>query len=150
MAERETRSLARIDPFDELDFLREPFGLAGLMRGRWGQPVSKQVRFVPAVDITEDDEQYVITAEVPGAKKDDVTIEMHDNVMTVRGEKRSEREEAREHSRHVERSYGSFSRAFTLPANAAGNQVKASFTDGVLTVTIPKAEEAKPKIISIK
>jgi len=81
---------------------------------------------------------------------DDVTVEMKDSVLTIRGEKRAEREEKKEQSRWVERSYGSFSRSFTLPANAASDRVKAEFKDGVLTIQVPKAEDAKPKVISIK
>ncbi len=144
-----TRALSRIEPFDELDFFREPFGLARLM-GRGWPSIPKAAQFVPAVGISEDDDQYVITAEVPGAKKEDVTVEVHDNVMTIRGEKRSEREETKEQMRYVERTYGSFSRSFTLPANAAGDRVNATFVDGVLSVTVAKAEESKPKVISIK
>ncbi|MDJ0864627.1 MAG: Hsp20/alpha crystallin family protein [Myxococcota bacterium] len=107
-------------------------------------------RFAPAVDVAENDDQYVVTAEVPGASKDDVTVEMHDNVLTIRGEKRSEREGKKEHSRWVERTYGSFSRSFTLPANADEHNVHASFRDGVLTVEIPKREEAKPRTIAVQ
>jgi HSP20 family protein len=104
----------------------------------------------PAVDIAEDEQKYQITVELPGIGKDDVHVEIHENVMTIRGEKRSEREEKRQQSRWVERSYGSFNRSFTLPANAAADRVNASFKDGVLTIELPKTEAAKPKLISIK
>lgn len=149
MAEQGERSLARFDPFEDLDVFGRlsPFRGRGLARltdeGRQGQ-------FLPAVDIVEDDDRYVITVEVPGAKKDDVTVELHENVLTIRGEKRSEREGEKEHRRWVERTYGSFSRSFTLASNAAGNRVKASFENGVLTIEVPKEEESKPKVISIK
>ena len=146
---KETGALKRIDPFDELGFFREPFGLARLVGNDWPS-APKSASFVPAVDIAEDDDRYLITAEVPGAKKGDVTVEVHDNVMTIRGEKRSEREETKEQTRYVERSYGSFSRAFTLPSNAAADRVNATFEDGVLTIAVPKAEESKPKVISIE
>ena len=109
-------------------------------RGAWRRPWT----------IVEDGDRYVVTIELPGTKKEDVTVEMSDRVLTIRGEKRNEREEKKEHSRWVERSYGSFSRSFTLPANAVGDRVKASFEDGVLTVHVPKSEEAKPRTISIK
>ena len=75
---------------------------------------------------------------------------MNDRVLTIRGEKRNEREEKKEQSRWVERSYGSFSRSFTLPSNAVADRVKAEFKDGVLTIEVPKAEEAKPKAITIR
>jgi HSP20 family protein len=102
------------------------------------------------VDISEDDGHYIVTAEVAGAKKDDVTVELEDNVLTIRGEKKSEREEKDEHRRYVERTYGSFSRSFSLPGNADPDRVEASIEDGVLTIEIGKREEAKPKTIAVK
>lgn len=155
MADRETRSLARWDPFEELEFFPgwSPFreyGLAPARLARLGGEGATRGRFAPSVDVSEDDNRYVVTVELPGSKKEDVTVEMKDQVLTIRGEKRSEREEKKEHSRWVERSYGSFSRSFMLPANAAGDRVKAEFNAGVLTIEVPKAEEAKPKVISIK
>jgi HSP20 family protein len=158
MAEDKTRSVARRDPFEELDLFSawNPFREYAFAPARWtrlfGEPSAQQARgrLAPSVDIAEDDGRYVVTLELPGSKKDDITVEMKDQILTIRGEKRNEREEKKEHSRWVERSYGSFSRSFTLPANAAADQIKAEFRDGVLTVEVPKAEEAKPKTISIK
>jgi HSP20 family protein len=157
MAENDNRSVVRRDPFDELDFFSgwSPFRELGLAPGRWTRLFSEpgalatRGRLAPSTDITEDDSRYVVTAELPGSRKEDVTVEIKDQVLTIRGEKRNEREEKKEHSRWIERSYGSFSRSFTLPTNAAPDRVKAEFKDGVLTVEIPKAEEAKPKAISI-
>lgn len=157
MAENETRNLARRDPFEELDLFSNwnPFREYGLVPGRWTRLFSEpgalaRGRLAPSVDIAEDDDRYVVTAELPGSKKEDITVEMKDQVLTIRGEKRNEREEKKEHSRWIERSYGSFSRSFALPANAVGDRIKAEFKEGVLTVEVPKAEEAKPKAISIK
>jgi len=156
MADKEARALAHGHPFEELQLLSawNPFreyGLSPARAGRLFQEASPPPgRFAPSVDISEDDDRYVVTLELAGSKKDDVTVEMKDQVLTIRGEKRNEREEKKEHSHWVERSYGSFSRSFTLPANAVGDRVKASFSDGVLTIEVPKAEEAKPKVISIK
>lgn len=158
MAENETSKLARRDPFEELDFFSNwnPFREFGVVPGRWtrlfGEPgaLAARGRFAPSVDISEDDDRYVVTVELPGSKKEDITVEMKDQVLTIRGEKRNEREEKKEHSRWIERSYGSFIRSFALPANAVGDRIKAEFKEGVLTVEVPKAEEAKPKTISIK
>jgi HSP20 family protein len=160
MAEDETRSLTRRDPFEELDFFSgwNPFREYGLVPARWGRLLGEpggslqaiRGRFAPSVDISEDNDRYVVTVELPGSKKEDITVEMKDHVLTIRGEKRNEREEKKENSRWVERSYGSFSRSFTLPANAVGERVKAEFREGVLTIEVPKAEEVKPKTISIK
>ena len=87
--------------------------------------------------------------ELAGAKKEDVTVEAHDQVLTIRGEKSNERSDENEQRRYVERSFGTFSRSFTFPANADAESVKASFSDGVLTVEIAKREEAKPKTIAV-
>ena len=159
MAEKEAKSIARWDPIAELDLFRgwSPFREYGALPsrlarffGEGGQQVPFTGRFAPSVDIAEDDDRYVITVELPGSKKEDVTVEMNDRVLTIRGEKRNEREEKKEQSRWVERSYGSFSRSFTLPSNAVADRVKAEFKDGVLTIEVPKAEEAKPKAITIR
>jgi HSP20 family protein len=75
---------------------------------------------------------------------------MRDSVLTIRGEKRNEREGRKEHSRWIERSYGSFSRSFTLPDDAISDRIKAEFREGVLTIEVPKAEEARPRVISIE
>ena len=101
-------------------------------------------------EIAEDESQYTVTAELPGVRKDDVHVEMSEGVLSIRGEKRSEREEKKEQRRYVERSYGTFSRSFTLPRDANPDRIDASFKDGVLTLTIPKSEEAKPRTINIK
>ena len=82
--------------------------------------------------------------------EDDVTIEVHDGVLTIRGEKRDERDERKEQARHIERFYGSFSRSFSLPSNADGEHVKARFDQGVLTITVPKLAASKPRVVAIK
>ena len=143
MSEQERAAVTPWDPFRELDFFR---GFPRL-RGALAEPAN---RWSPALDVSEDDAHYLITVELAGANRDDVNVEVHDGVLTIRGEKRSEREDKDEHRRVVERSYGSFSRAFTLPANADANHIAATFDNGVLTVDIPKAEAAKPRPISVK
>ncbi|MDH5307285.1 MAG: Hsp20/alpha crystallin family protein [Myxococcales bacterium] len=149
MAEQQTQLPARVDPFEELD-LWSPFRLTRLLDPTWSRRLARSGAFVPAVDVAEDDKQYSVTVEVPGINKNDVTLEIQDNVLTIRGEKRSEREEKKEQMRYVERSYGSFSRSFTLPSNAKADQVRAAFKDGVLTIEIPKTEEPKARTISIR
>ena len=158
--ERESKGVTRWDPFGELeaweplrDWPFREFGasshLARMMEEMFGRS-SRRGQLVPAIDVSEDDGNYVVSVELPGVKKDDVTIECHDHVLTIRGEKKSEREEKKEKGRYFERSYGAFSRSFTLPSNADPDRIQASFKDGVLTVTIAKTEEAKPRVISIK
>ncbi|MEN8160261.1 MAG: Hsp20/alpha crystallin family protein, partial [Myxococcota bacterium] len=100
--------------------------------------------------LLEDEKNFIVTAELPGTKREDVTVELEDDLLTIRGEKRNEREEKKEKRRFVERSYGTFSRSFTLPANANADKVSASFKDGVLTVLIGKRPESKPRVVNIK
>jgi HSP20 family protein len=116
----------------------------------WTAPAQRSARLAPAVDVSEDDKGYSITVELAGVKKDDVTVEVHENVLSIRGEKKSEREEKKDKTHWVERSYGSFSRSFTLPPAAVAEELKAAFKDGVLTIEIPKKEEVKPRQIAIK
>lgn len=157
MAEKEERSVARWDPFRELETL-SPFGM--LRNPRWsllGRPFEDLLErpralreLAPPVDISEAEDEYVVSAEVPGVKKEDITVELHEGVLTIRGEKKSEREEKKEKGRYLERSFGAFSRAFTLPADANPDRIEAKFKDGVLDVRIAKKPEAKAKAIAIK
>ena len=152
MTEKKSVVPAGIDPFADLDLIQDwgrPLGISRLMREAF-RGMGTPARWLPPVDIAETDEGYVITVELPGTKKEDVTVECHDNVLTIKGEKRSEREEKDEHRHLVERSYGSFSRAYSLPGDATADTVKPSFRDGVLSVEIPKSERRKPKVVDIK
>lgn len=106
--------------------------------------------WAPAVDIAEQDDQYVVKIELPGVNKDDVKITLESNILTIRGEKKQEKENKEDNYHKMERSYGSFQRSFTLPATVKSDKIDASFKDGILTVSLPKAEEAKPKQIDIK
>lgn len=115
-----------------------------------GVPSSLGNVWSPAVDIEETDEAYVLRAEIPGLRKEDVKVSLADNVLTVSGEKKiEEKHEGRKYHR-VERSYGAFQRSFTLGVPVQGNKIKAAFKDGVLEVTLPKSEEAKPREIDIQ
>jgi HSP20 family protein len=104
---------------------------------------------VPAIDITETDKAYVVTAELAGCNPEDVVIEVLDGVLSIRGEKKNERCEETEHARWTERSYGSFHRSFRLAPDAAQDEIDASFKNGVLTVEIQKTEENKPKVVKV-
>lgn len=111
---------------------------------------TETLAFTPAVEVVETDGSIVLTAELPGMKKEDLTIELEDNLLTLKGEKKTEREE-KEARYHVwERSYGSFERSFTLPRSVDAKAIIANFEDGVLTVTMAKTAEAKGKMIEIK
>jgi HSP20 family protein len=104
----------------------------------------------PTVDFYEDGEQLVLKAELPGVNKSDLELTLHDGVLTLAGERREEKSMENSEVHRSERFLGKFSRSFTLPAAVNAAKVQASFKDGILTVTLPKAEEAKPKHIEVK
>lgn len=108
------------------------------------------VRWAPRVDIAEEDGNYELTADLPGLKKDDIKIEIHDNTLTLRGEKKIEEEKKEKSYRLAERCYGEFVRTFTLPENVNKDTIEAEFKDGVLKLTIPKTEQPKPTQIEVK
>lgn len=107
-------------------------------------------KWLPPVDVRETDEALTLTAEVPGLGKDDVNVTVENNVLTINGERRFEKDAEKEGYHRIERAYGTFTRSFTLPANVESDKAKASFENGVLTISLPKAEEAKPRKIAIK
>ena len=105
--------------------------------------------WAPAVDIFEHEGQIVLKAELPGIDPKDVDIRIENNVLSLRGERKFQSEVKRESCHRVERAYGTFSRSFTLPSVVDTENIKADYKDGVLQVTLPKKEEAKPRQISI-
>ena len=109
-----------------------------LMGGRGGD-------MTPAVDVAEDDKAVTLTAELPGMKEEDVEVVLRDDMLIVKGEKKTEREEKEENYHLTERRYGAFERTFRLPETADADKIKAAFDDGVLTVTVPKRAEPKAK-----
>ena len=106
--------------------------------------------WIPACDVFEDQDAVKIVAEVPGVRPEDVKISLENNLLTIRGEKRQQAEEKTERVHRYERSYGSFERAFSLPTTVDPEKIAASYTNGILTVTIPKAERARPREIPVK
>ena len=105
--------------------------------------------WLPAVDVSETENEFVVRAELPGMSHEDIDINVQDNILTLKGEKKQEKKEEGESFHRLERSYGSFTRSFTLPSGVKAEDIKAAFKDGVLEVSMPKAEEAKPKKIAI-
>lgn len=108
-----------------------------------------QGQWLPSVDVSETDSELVVRAELPGMTHDDIEVNLQDNVLTLKGEKKQDKKEEKESYHCLERSYGSFSRSFSLPTGVRADQITATFKDGVLVVSLPKAEEVKPKKISI-
>ena len=115
------------------------FGEEGARAGAW----------VPAVDIYETEQNVIVKAELPGIDSKDVEVTVHEGTLYLKGERKYEKEVKEEHYHHVERAYGSFARSFELPASIDEDKVQADFKDGVLTLTMPKREEAKAKKIKI-
>lgn len=106
--------------------------------------------WLPAVDVFEEKDAVRIMAELPGVKADEVKISLENNVLTIRGEKRQVAEERTERVHRYERCYGTFERSFTVPTTIDADHIKAAYEDGVLTLTLPKVEKAKPRQISVE
>src|SRR3984893_10107563 len=144
-------SIVRYDPFRDLRTLQEEvnrlftgnmaraFEDEGIARGSWS----------PNVDIYENKDQIVLEAELPGMKREDFDLSVENNVITLRGERHFEKKDEADNYHRVERSYGSFTRSFTLPQAVSGEGVKAEYRDGVLRVTLPKREETKARRIEV-
>ncbi len=126
---------------DEFNRFFEDFGL--------GSAVAQE-DFSPAMDIRETDEAYIVEADVPGIKREDVKIEINDDVLTIKGERKVEQEENKKDYRRIERQYGSFRRSVSIPDGIQHDAVEAKFVDGVLRVTLPKREDTKPRRIEVK
>ena len=129
---------------------REPFSrlLETFFNDAQGEEVSNR-NWVPPVDIQETEEGYRLQAELPGLTKEDIDITLENNVLRLSGERKFERDVKKESFHRVERTYGTFSRAFALPQQVNAEKVQAAFENGVLTVTVPKAEQARPRKIAI-
>ena len=115
-----------------------------------GKEAMTVAEWSPLVDITEDDKEYLIKADLPEVKKEDVKLTVQDDAMSISGERKYEKEENGKKYHRIERAYGSFMRSFTLPEDADGSKVSAEYKDGVLKVHLPKSEKAKPKSIEVK
>jgi len=140
-------NLTRWEPYRELATLQERLNRAF---GRDRDDEVSMAAWVPPVDIAEEKDRIVITAELPGFKEDQIEIQSENGMLTLRGERRFEKESDGGKSYHrVERSYGQFVRSFSLPNNVDREKIKADFSDGLLRIELPKREDAKPRTIKI-
>ena len=139
--ERGRSELARLH--DEMD------NLIGSFFGDWDWPVLGRSRW-PALDIAENDNEFVVKAEVAGCKPEDIDISVHGNILTIRGEKKQEEEKKEEGFYHVERSYGSFRRDLNLVSEIDAGKIEAACKDGILTLKLPKSPKAKPTKVKVK
>ncbi|MFB3815572.1 MAG: Hsp20/alpha crystallin family protein [Terriglobales bacterium] len=145
--------LTRWDPFRELTTLHDQMNR--LFREAYGPLTTGREEslaagsFVPPVDVYEDEHAIVLKMEVPGIDQKDIDIRLENSVLTVRGERKFEKEKKEENFQRVERRYGSFSRSFTLPNTVDTDNVNADYENGVLKITLAKRAEAKPKQIKV-
>ena len=140
-------SVSRWDPFQDLlaiqDEMNQVFG-----RARQGQGGGRV--WAPALDISERKDAYVVTVEVPGVNSDDLDITLEDGLLTIQGERQFTQESSEQQFHRVERRYGAFRRAITLPAHVMAEGIQASADNGVLQILVPKMEEATPKRIQVR
>lgn len=135
------------NPFSEMDALGEPFRLLFGNRGGAERQSIEVKDWVPLVDILENGEGYLIKVELPEVQKKDVSVRVEAGMLSIVGERKTETKEEKVHC--VERSYGRFVRSFRVPENADASRVTAEFKDGILRVSLPKMDEAKPKSIEV-
>jgi HSP20 family protein len=144
-------NLVKWDPFRELE------GIQARLNHLFGDAPTRAfdddrffANWTPPVDIQETEKEYIVKADLPDVKKEDVKVELDGDVLTVEGERKQEKEEKTKRFHRTERAYGKFVRRFGLPTHVDGTSVKAEFKDGVLNVHLPKTEAAKPKAIEVK
>jgi HSP20 family protein len=146
-------ALIRWEPARELQTIQQEMNrlFGTFFDSQAGAPADPALgrRWIPAMDLVEEDQHYVLKADLPGVKENDVNIELEDNVLTVSGERRSQHEETRDGYRRIERASGRFARTLTLPEGVDPDAIEASFEDGVLEVRIPKPEQTKPRKVEI-
>jgi len=141
-----------LDPFRDLTSIQERMNQIfedALARSRGRDEGLRTGMWTPAVDIYEENDAVVVKAELPGVEKDQISVEVKDGILTLRGERKFERDVKEESYHRIERAYGTFLRSFSLPVSVDQDQVKATFRDGVLEVELPKKEQAKAKQIKV-
>jgi HSP20 family protein len=147
-------ALTRWNQLKDLEALRHGLGsLCGRSPVHLAEGQEEQIavpEWAPLVDISEDDKEYQIKAELPEVKKEDVKVTAEDGTLTIMGERKFEKEEKGKKYHRVERAYGSFGRTFSFPDDASPGKVTAEFKDGVLTVHLAKTEKPKPTQIEVK
>lgn len=143
-------AITRWDPFRDLMSIQSEMNrLSGRTYGGDRGEITRGA-WAPALDVSETQEKFVIMMELPGVSPEDVDISVEDSTLVVRGERRFYREQNEESFHRIERRFGEFARTLTLPSTADAQNIRASFDGGVLTIEVPKREEAKPKKITIK
>jgi len=147
-----TQSVSRWDPLAEMAEMHQWFDRAvGDLFGRTPVDVAAaESVWSPLVDIHETKDRFLVKAELPGMKQEEIEVSIMDDTLTLKGERKHEREVNENEYHRIERSYGTFQRSIVLPAGVDAGAVKASYKDGVLEIQLPKKEEAKPKAIKVE
>ena len=143
-------TLVRWNPMRDVLAMQEQ--MSRLMNDPYGRPSDEMDygAWLPPVDLKEEETRYVVDVELPGLKKEDIEVHLESGVLTIRGERRFEKDTKKENYHRIERAYGKFSRSFSLPTRVNAEGISAQYRDGVLQVIVPKAEESKPKKIAIQ
>ncbi|MBI5451748.1 MAG: Hsp20/alpha crystallin family protein [Gammaproteobacteria bacterium] len=141
-------ALIRWNPFTELDDLFNRYQRT-LGRGISSNELLKTSDWLPAVDISESDEEYLIKMEVPEIRKEDIKVQVDNGILMISGERRSEKEEKNKKVHRIERSYGSFARSFSVPDDADGKRIRAEYKDGMLYLHLQKSPQTRSEKISI-
>jgi HSP20 family protein len=146
------RSVRLWEPFRELRNMHDE--MDRLFSSLWPKAAVRDAgasaAWAPAIDVYEEKDRYVVKAELPGVKREDVSLSLTDDVLTIKGERRYEKEEKQEGFLRVESAYGGFQRVLQLPQTVKGDAVSAEFKDGILKITLPKAESVKSREIKIE
>ena len=145
-------TLTKWNPFREMETFQNRFNTL-LGRPFWrtnGETTLDTTEWTPLVDVTEDDKEFLIKAELPEVKKEDVKVTVENGALHITGERKFEKEEKTKKYHRIERAYGTFERTFMLPEGTKGEAVTADYTDGVLKVHLPKKDEVKPKPLEVK
>jgi HSP20 family protein len=145
-------AITRWDPFRDLSILQERMNRVfedAAVRGWKNDEPSATTSWSPAVDIYETDSEIMVQAELPGVDRKDIALQLENNVLTLKGDRRFEKETNQENYHRIERSYGGFSRAFTIPTIVDEDKIRADYRDGILKIALPKKEQVKAKQIKI-
>ena len=144
-------AVVRWDPFRELGMLQDRMNrlFDDTGRGWRADEPAATTSWSPSVDIFETEGEIIVKAELPGLERKDIVLHLENNVLTLRGERKFEKETKEENYHRIERSYGNFSRSFSIPATVDDEKIRADYKDGVLKIALPKKEQAKPKQIKI-
>jgi len=154
-------TMTRWDPFQDLRNAQDEMAqmtpmtpmlahALGLHAQQQGAAASGTLAWAPALDISERKDAYLVTVELPGVEPDDLEITLEDGLLTIQGERHSTQESSEQQFHRVERRYGAFRRAITLPAQVLADTIEATVDNGVLQIVVPKMEEAKPKRIQVR